>query len=70
VKEFENSIDCPNAMNIFSWASLTYLLNRQFVMLRLGRIGRARQVNARICRTILKGIYPLCMRRPAATPGS
>lgn len=70
VKEFENSIDCPNAMNIFSWASLTYLLHRQFVMLRLGRIGRARQVNARIVLTILKGIYPLCMRRPAATLGS
>lgn len=70
VKEFENSIDCPNAMNIFSWASLTYLLRRQYVMLRLGRIGRARQINARIGRTILKGIYPLCMRRPVATLGS
>lgn len=70
VKDFENSIDCPNAMNIFSWASLAYLLRRQFVMLRLGRIDRARQVNARIARTILKGIYPLCMRRPAATLGS
>jgi hypothetical protein len=70
VKEFENSIDCPNAMNIFSWASLTYLLRRQYVMLRLGRIGRARQINTRICRTILKGIYPLCMRKPVATLGS
>jgi hypothetical protein len=70
VQEFENSIDCPNAMNIFSWASLTYLLRRQYVMLRLGRIARARQINRRICRTILKGIYPLCMRRPVATVGS
>lgn len=70
VKEFENSIDCPNAMNIFSWASLTYLLRRQYVMLRLGRIARAHQINRRICHTILKGIYPLCMRRPVATVGS
>jgi hypothetical protein len=70
VKEFENSIDCPNAMNIFSWASLTYLLRRQYVMLRLGRIARAHQINARICRTVVKGIYPLCMRRPVATVGS
>jgi hypothetical protein len=70
VKEFENSIDCPNAMNIFSWISLIYLLRRQHVMLKLGRIHRAWQINARIGRTVLKGVYPVCMRRPRATVGS
>lgn len=63
VRDFENSIDCPNAMNVYSWASLAYLLMRQFVMLRLGRADRAALVNRRIRATLLKGIYPLCLRR-------
>lgn len=66
VKEFENSIDCPNAMNIFSWSSLAYLLVRQFVMLRMGRVDRARLVNRRIMATILKGVRPLPMDQPQA----
>jgi hypothetical protein len=63
VKEFENSIDCPNAMNIFSWRSLGYLLSRQQLMLKLGRIERARQVNARIKATIRKGLLPFDARK-------
>jgi hypothetical protein len=58
VKDFENSIDCPNAMNIFSWRSLAYLLSRLQVMLKLGRIDRAHQINMRVKATILKGLFP------------
>jgi len=64
VKEFENSIDCPNAMNIFSWQSLGYLLSRLQLMLKLGRIDRARQVNRRIRATIVKGLRPFDGRAP------
>lgn len=70
VRDFESSIDCPNAMNIFSWTSLAYLLVRQYVMLRLGRVDRARQVNMRIRATILKGLRPLRLRQPRAYLGS
>ena len=66
VKDFENSIDCPNAMNIFSWRSLAYLLSRQQMMLKLGRTDRAHQINVRVKATILKGAYPLDMRQPKA----
>ena len=63
VKEFENSIDCPNAMNIFSWRSLAYLMSRLQMMVKLGRIDRARLINRRIRATILKGACPLDARR-------
>jgi hypothetical protein len=70
VKEFENSIDCPNAMNIFSWRSLAYLLSRQQAMLRIGRIDRAKQINMRVKATILKGSYPLFLGQSSAHLGS
>ncbi len=70
VKDFENSIDCPNAMNIFSWDSLAYLLVRQMMMLRLGRIDRAGQIGTRIRNTILKGVFPPSQRDPGAYLGS
>lgn len=70
VKDFENSIDCPNAMNIFSWDSLAYLVVRQKMMLRLGRIGRAGQIAARIRATILKGVFPPSQRDPKTYLGS
>lgn len=70
VKAFENSIDCPNAMNVYSWKSLNYLLARQFVMLKLGRIARAGQLSRRIRATILKGAWPLCLRRRTVHLGS
>ncbi len=58
VKDFENSIDCPNVMNIFSWRSLATLVSRQQMMLKLGRPDRAHQINKRIMATILKGLIP------------
>lgn len=58
VKDFENAVDCPNVMNIFSWRSLGTLLSRLQMMVKLGRIDRARQLNARIAATILKGLFP------------
>lgn len=58
VKEFENAIDCPNVMNIFSWRSLGTLLSRLQMMVKLGRIDRAHQINQRIAATILKGLFP------------
>lgn len=58
VKDFENSIDCPNVMNVFSWRSLGTLLSRQQMMLKLGRIDRAGRINKRIMATILKGLTP------------
>ncbi len=64
VKEFENSIDCPNAMNIFSWRSLGYLLSRLQLMVKLGRTERARRVNRRIRATILKGLLPFNGQSP------
>jgi hypothetical protein len=64
VKEFENSIDCPNAMNIFSWRSLGYLLSRLQLMLKLGRVERAGQVSRRIWATIRKGMSPFNARTP------
>jgi hypothetical protein len=70
VKEFENSIDCPNAMNIFSWRSLAYLLSRQQAMVKVGRIDRAKQINLRVKATILKGCYPLFLRQPQTHLGS
>ncbi len=70
VKDFENSIDCPNAMNIFSWNSLAYLVIRQKMMLKLGRIGRAGQIAARIRATILKGVFPPSQRDPKTYLGS
>lgn len=70
VKDFENSIDCPNAMNVFSWKSLSYLLVRQAVMLKLGRTARAAQLSRRIRSTILKGAWPLCLRRRTVHLGS
>lgn len=70
VKDFENSIDCPNAMNIFSWNSLGYLLSRQQVMLKRGRIDRAGQISRRIRSTILKGVFPLCLRHTRVHLGS
>jgi hypothetical protein len=65
VKEFENSIDCPNALNIYSWESLAYLLGRQRIMLRLGRVDRAGRVGRRVKATIVKGSYPLFLRLAA-----
>lgn len=70
VRDFENSIDCPNAMNIFSWASLAYLLRRQQVMLKLGRPDRAAQVGRRLRATILKGAWPRSVRGPQPHLGS
>jgi hypothetical protein len=69
VREFENSIDCPNAMDVFSWKSWTYLLTRQRMMLRLGRVARARQINRRLQSTILKGLFPLAERRSRVQRG-
>lgn len=69
VKEFENSIDCPNALDIFSWKSWAYLWTRQRAMLRLGRVDRARRVNARLMSTVLKGLLPRT-HRPAIHLGS
>jgi hypothetical protein len=69
VREFENSIDCPNAMDVFSWKSWTYLLTRQRMMLRLGRVARARLVNRRLRSTILKGLFPLAERRSRVQRG-
>jgi hypothetical protein len=68
VKEFENSIDCPNAMNIFSWRSLGYLLSRLQLMLKLGRVKRAHQIIRRISVTIRKGMYPFSGRTPRQQP--
>lgn len=70
VREFENSIDCPNVMDVFSWKSWTYLQTRQRMMLRLGRITRARQINKRLKSTILKGLLPLAVRQSRAQRGS
>lgn len=70
VKEFENSIDCPNAMNVFSWTSLAYLLVRQYAMIRMGRLDRAARVNRRIAATILKGAQPWRAPRPGVQAGS
>jgi hypothetical protein len=70
VKDFENCIDCPNAMHIFSWTSLGYLLARQWVMLKRGRVDRARRIGARIRATLLKGIVPLSTERASAHLGS
>lgn len=70
VREFENSIDCPNAMDVFSWKSLNYLLARQRLMLRLDRVARARQVNRRLRSTLLKGLLPLAARRSRVQRGS
>ena len=66
VKDFENSIDCPNVMNIFSWRSLGTLLSRLQMMVKLGRIDRARQINGRIAATILKGLMPFSDRPKVA----
>ena len=68
VKEFENSIDCPNAMNIFSWQSLGYLLARLQLMVKLGKLERARRVNRRIRATIRKGLSPFDGRLPRRLP--
>jgi hypothetical protein len=68
VKEFENSIDCPNAMNIFSWQSLGYLLARLQLMVKLGKLERARRVNRRIRATIRKGLSPFDGRAPRRQP--
>jgi hypothetical protein len=68
VKEFENSIDCPNAMNIFSWQSLGYLLSRLQLMLKLGKLERAHRVNRRIRATIRKGLSPFDGRAPRQLP--
>jgi hypothetical protein len=57
-KDFENAIDCPNVMNIFSWRSFATLLSRLQMMLKLGRVDRAHQINKRIMATILKGLMP------------
>jgi hypothetical protein len=70
VKEFENCIDCPNVMHIYSWTSLGYLLARQWVMLKRGRVDRARQIGARIRATLLKGIVPLSAERASVHLGS
>lgn len=59
VKDFENTIDCPNAMNIFSWRSLATLLSRLQMMIKLGRLDRASRINKRISATILKGLMPV-----------
>lgn len=58
VKDFENAVDCPNVMNIFSWRSIKSLLSRMQMMIRLGRIDRAKQINERIIGTIRKGLEP------------
>jgi phosphorylcholine metabolism protein LicD len=58
VKEFENSIDCPNAGNIFSWPSLVYLLERKQLMIKLQRPDRVAQINRRILATLKKGLVP------------
>lgn len=58
VKEFENSIDCPNTMNIYSWTSLVYLLRRKALMIKLGKKLSLRRLNQRIFATILKGLLP------------
>lgn len=63
VKEFENSIDCPNALDVFCWKSWAYLVSRQRAMLRQGRVKRAGQVNARLRSTIAKGLMPVDPRR-------
>jgi hypothetical protein len=65
-KDFENSIDCPNAMDIYSWHSLVYLLTRQYWMVRLARPARAGQVARRIRCTILKGLLPFRNYPPAS----
>ncbi len=70
VREFENSIDCPNVMDVFSWKSFAYLITRQRMLLRLGRVARARQVNQRLKSTILKGLLPLVVRQSQAQRGS
>lgn len=70
VTEFENSIDCPNAMNIYSWTSILYLLVRQYVMIRMGRLDRAGRVNARIAATLRKGAMPWRMPKPGVQAGS
>ncbi len=59
VKEFENSIDCPNAGNIFSWPSLVYLMERKQLMIKLQRHDRAAQINRRILATLKKGLFPV-----------
>jgi hypothetical protein len=64
VKEFENSIDCPNALDVFCWKSWAYLVSRQRAMLKLGRVRRAAQVNARLRSTIAKGLVPVDPARP------
>lgn len=68
VKEFENSIDCPNAMNIFSWQSLGYLLARLQLMVKLGKLERAQRVNRRIRATIRKGLSPFDGHSPRRLP--
>jgi hypothetical protein len=68
VTEFENSIDCPNAMNIFSWQSLGYLLARLQLMVKLGRLERAHRVNRRIRATIRKGMAPFDGRSARRLP--
>jgi hypothetical protein len=45
-------------MNIFSWRSFATLLSRLQMMLKLGRVDRAHQINKRIMATILKGLMP------------
>jgi len=70
VREFENCIDCPNAMHIFSWTSLGYLLVRQRLMLKRGRVDRARRIGARMRATLLKGIIPLSAERHRPHLGS
>jgi hypothetical protein len=69
-KDFENCIDCPNALSIFSWESLAYLLVRQKAMLRRGRVDRAGQISRRIGATVLKGIVPLHLRNTTDYLGS
>ena len=66
MKDFENAIDCPNVMNIFSWRSLGTLLSRLQMMVKLGRIDRAHQINQRIMATILKGVMPFSDRPKVA----
>jgi hypothetical protein len=57
-KEFENSIDCPNVRNIYSWDSLFYLFRRRQLMLKRGWVKKDRNLARRIWRTIGKGLYP------------
>jgi hypothetical protein len=64
-KEFENAVDCPNALSIFSWVSFVYLLKRKNLLMRLSKKSAIKKLDRRIKQTLGKGLLPFAFAQTA-----